>query len=185
MNRRMMLDAAVFCGLIGMAIATRLIMIEPNFHAVTAAALFAGFYFRRRLVAALVPLLAMTLSDWVIGGYTREVMITVYLSMLLPIAWRSLLRSRLTAPRIGLAAVASSVIFFLTSNAAVWHAGIWYGPGWEGLAACYIAAVPFFFNALTGDLLFSAGLFGAYALATRFAQAVSPIRLRQTAIDVI
>ncbi len=179
MNRRMLLDAAVFFGLVGLAVSTRLLMIEPNFHAVTAAALFAGFYFRRRLVAAMVPLLAMTGSDWVIGGYSREVMITVYLAMLLPIAWRWLLRNRLTAPRVALAAVASSIAFYLMTNAAVWHSGIWYGPGWEGLSACYAAGLPFLVNALAGDLLFSAGLFGAYALVVRSFQASSPVALPQ------
>jgi hypothetical protein len=177
------LDAAVFCGLIALAVATRLVMIEPNFHAVTAASLFAGFYFRRHLVAAMVPLLAMTLSDWVIGGYSREVMVTVYLAMLLPIAWRGRLRVRLNAPRVALAAVASSVIFYLTTNAAVWHSGIWYSHGWDGLGACYAAGVPFLVNALAGDLLFSAGLFGAYALATRSFGASSQVVPRSAALD--
>ncbi|MEX2114306.1 MAG: DUF6580 family putative transport protein, partial [Pirellulales bacterium] len=60
MNRHTLFDAAVFAGLVGLAVATRLVMFEPNFHAVTAATLFGGFYFRSRLVAALVPLVAMT-----------------------------------------------------------------------------------------------------------------------------
>ncbi len=168
MNRHMLFDAVVFVGLVGLAVATRLIMIEPNFHAVTAATLFAGFYFRSRLVAALVPLVAMTASDWVIGGYAREVMITVYLCMLLPIAWRGVLRTRLSAPRLALTAVASTLIFYAVTNAAVWYAVPWYGPGFSGLVACYAAAVPFLYNALAGDLVFTAGLFGVYALASRF-----------------
>lgn len=173
MNRHMLFDAAVFVGLVGLAVVTRLIMIEPNFHAVTAATLFAGFYFRSRLVAALVPLAAMTASDWVIGGYAREVMITVYLCMLLPIAWRSLLRNRLSVPRLAMTAVASTLIFYVVTNAAVWFAVPWYGPGWSGLVACYAAAVPFLVNALAGDLVFTAGLFGAYALAKRLAPHVA------------
>ncbi len=96
-------------------------------------------------------------------------MLTVYLCMLLPIAWRGLLRNRLSAPRLAITAVASTLIFYIVTNAAVWVAVPWYGPGWNGLATCYAAAVPFLYNALAGDLVFTAGLFGAYALATRFA----------------
>ncbi len=169
MKRHLLFDVAVFVGLVGLAVATRLVMFQPNFHAVTAATLFAGFYFRSRLVAALVPLAAMTASDLVIGGYAREVMLTVYLCMLVPIAWRGLLRNRLSAPRLALVSVASSLFFYLVTNAAVWYAVPWYGPGLPGLAACYAAAIPFLYNALAGDLLFTAAIFSAYALALHFA----------------
>ena len=171
---RLLVDCAVFCSLVGLAVVTRLLMIQPNFHAVTAAALLAGFYFRGRAVAALVPLVAMTASDWFIGGYAKEVMITVYLAMVLPIAFRSLLRARLTPVRVAGSAVVASLAFFLVTNAAVWHAGIWYPRGWDGLVRCYTLGLPFLANALAGDLLFSAALFGAYALVTRFAVNLSP-----------
>jgi hypothetical protein len=150
-------------------------MLKPNFHAVTAVALFAGFYFRNRTVAVLVPLTAMATSDWFIGGYAREVMFTVYAAMVLPIVWRSYLRHRLSPARVGFCAVASCVIFYVATNAAVWHSGIWYSRGWEGLVACYAAGLPFLANALAGDLLFSAGVFGAYVLATRYLGAGSPV----------
>ena len=167
MTRNMGRDAAVFAGLIAIAVATRLIAVAPNFHAVTAAALFAGFYFRRGATAACVTLLTMTLSDWVIGGYNREVMFAVYGSLMLPIVWRGMLRSKLTAPGVALATTVSSVLFFLITNAAVWHTSRWYPPTVEGLMTCYVAALPFFANALAGDLLFSGLMFGAYAMAAR------------------
>jgi hypothetical protein len=34
-----------------------------------------------------------------------------------------------------------------------------------GLAACYIAAIPFFQNTMTGDLFYTGLLFGGFALA--------------------
>ena len=170
----MLLDTAVFCGLVGVAVATRLVMIEPNFHAVTAAALFAGFYFRHGAVAVLVPLVAMTASDWIIGGYTREVMLTVYAALVLPVFCRSWLRHRLGAGRVTFSAIGCSLAFFLATNAAVWHSGIWHSRGWDGLVACYAAGLPFLRNAVTGDLVFSAAFFGAYVLATRFVAASRP-----------
>jgi hypothetical protein len=173
-KRPLLVDAAVFVGLLVLAIVSRLVMFEPNFHAVTAATLFAGFYFRSRLVAGLIPLIAMTVSDWFIGGYAREVMITVYLCMLVPIAWRALLHSRLSVARLTLVTVASTLIFYVVTNAAVFYAVPWYGEGWSGLVACYAAAVPFLYNALAGDLFFTGGIFGAYALAAKFATVVKP-----------
>lgn len=173
MNRPTLQDVAVFCGLAGCAFATRLLMIEPNFHAVTAAALFAGFYFRNRAVAACVPLLAMVASDWVIGGYSKEVMIVVYAAMVLPIALGGILRSRLSAGRVAGGAVGCSLLFFLATNAAVWHVGFWYARSWQGLAECYAAGLPFLANALAGDLIFSAAFFGAYAVALNLGASAS------------
>jgi hypothetical protein len=165
----------VFLGLVLLAVLTRLEMWLPNFHAVTAATLFAGFYFRGRLAAACVPVVAMALSNWVLGGYAWEVMLAVYSAMLLPLAARGWLRSNLSAPRVVVCSVASTLAFYLLTNAAVWHVGVWYPRSFAGLIDCYVAAVPFLFNALVGDLAFSALLFGAYALATsgrsRFASA--------------
>ena len=37
----------------------------------------------------------------------------------------------------------------------------------EGIVACYIAAIPFFQNALLGDSFYSAVLFGIFALVER------------------
>ena len=111
----------------------------------------------------------MTVSNAIIGGYNKEVMVTVYAALVVPIAFRGLLRSRLTAPRVVTGAVVSSLVFFLTTNAAVWHSGALYSRGWDGLLKCYAMGVPFLYNALAGDVLFSAALFGAYALAVRLA----------------
>ena len=177
MNRRTTLDLTVFCSLVGLGIATRMVMFHPNFHAVTAAALLAGVYFRNRAVAACVPLVTMTLSNYLIGGYSREVMIAVYAALVLPIAAREMLSRRLSRGLVSLgsgvaaSAVVSSLVFYLVTNAAVWHAGLWYPRSWEGVARCYTAALPFLGYALAGDLLFSLGLFGAYAVALRLTAA--------------
>jgi hypothetical protein len=162
-NRDSLTRTAVFCALVCLAVAVRLVSETPNFNAVTAAALFAGFYFRHRATAICVPLVAMTISDQFLGGYSKPVMIAVYSSLLVPIAWRSLLRSQLSPVRVGAGAVASSIAFYLLTNAAVWYA--WYPHTWAGVTRCYNVAVPFFANALASDVLFAAGLFGLYAVA--------------------
>lgn len=163
MKREAITGTAVFCGLVALAVAVRLITETPNFGAVTAAALFAGFYFRHRAVAVCVPLLAMTISDQLLGGYDKFIMVVVYGSMLIPIAWNPLLRARLTPARVGLTAAISSVSFYLLTNAAVWY--VWYPHTLAQLAHSYARALPFAVNTLASDLTFSGLLFGAYALA--------------------
>ena len=168
MNRRNLTGAAVFCFLVLLGAGSRLLVkldtgYPWNFHAIIAVALFAGFYFRSAATAACVPLMAMLLSDQVLGGYEPAVMAAVYGGLLFPILWRSVLRDRLSPLRIGGAAISSSLFFFLVSNFGVWMWGqALHGP--STLSRCYVEALPFFKNEVAGDLLFSAVLFGAYLL---------------------
>jgi len=162
--RNRMLSVLVFVGLIAAAVAGRLMPHVPNFTPLAAVTLFAGVWYARRSTALLVPLGAMLASDAILGGYEWKVMAVVYVAMMLPVALRGVLRARLSAWRVAGAAAGSSVAFYLATNFAHW---MWM-PGYEhtltGLTACYLAALPFFKYQLAGDLLFSAGLFGAYAV---------------------
>ena len=83
-------------------------------------------------------------------------------------AFWQLARAAASGTRIVGAAVASSLVFFLVTNLAVWSA--WYPHTTEGLARCFVRAIPFFINTLAGDLLFAGGLFGLYRLATAAAR---------------
>jgi hypothetical protein len=85
------------------------------------------------------------------------------------------LRQRSGPVRVILAALASSVSFFLISNFAVWAA--WpemYPRGFNGLMMSYTAGLPFFRGTVTSDLFFSAVFFGTpvlmLAMQRRFAQ---------------
>ena len=89
------------------------------------------------------------------------------------------LKENSSALRVGGAALAASVSFFLLSNFAVWV--VWeqtYPRTLAGLAACYVAALPFFRHSLAGDLFFSAAFFGLGAL-------VEGVRSRATAERVV
>ena len=68
--------------------------------------------------------------------------------------------------RLGLTAVTGSVLFFLLTNFAVWALQVkgMYPLTFGGLMTCYAAALPFFQNALVGDLVFTGVFFGAWAL---------------------
>ena len=181
MNRSKHATVGLFALLVALGVASRLIqvvcpLVPPNFHAIVGTTLFAGFFLRSRAMAAVVPLVAMWLSDLVLGGYDTLIMATVYASLVAPIAWRGWLRRRLSPSRVASAAIASSLLFYATTNLAVWHA--WYPHTTAGFARCYSAALPFLGYSLAGDLLFAAGLFAAYALAQPArAQAMRPVAL--------
>ena len=62
------------------------------------------------------------------------------------------------------AALTGSVSFFLISNAAVWACWDMYPHNLAGLMMSYAAGLPFFRNALEGDLLFTAAMFATPVL---------------------
>jgi vitamin B12 transporter len=63
--------------------------------------------------------------------------------------------------------IGASCLFFATSNFAVWAAGSLYPRTFAGLAVCFAAAVPFFWNTLAADLAGTAVFFGLDALSRR------------------
>jgi hypothetical protein len=148
-----------------LAAALRLVPHPPNFTPVGAIALFAGAYLGRRGRAFAAPLGALLLSDMVLGFYPE--LAFVYLSTAATVAIGWVLMKRKTVIGVGLAAVASALLFFLVTNFGVWLVMDYYPKTLTGLAACYVAAIPFFQNTLAGDLFFSALLFGGFALAER------------------
>ncbi len=154
----------VFVLLLAVGIAGRLLPHPPNFTPVAAAALFAGYFFARRGVAILVPLVIMASSDVVLGIYQLPILLTVYGAFLVPVVLRSVLRRKMSVARIGACAAGGSLCFFLSTNFAVWLFGPWYAHSATGLVQCYIAALPFFKYTLAGDLLWSAVFFGGYAV---------------------
>lgn len=166
-TRTIALLAAIFT-----AAAMRLLPHPPNFSPIAAMALFSGAYFSRRGMAFVAPLAAMLVSDAILGFHA--LMPVVYGSLALVVCLGWLLSSRRTPGRVAGAAVAGSVTFYLVTNFAVWAFGDMYPKTLEGLAACYVAALPFFQNGLAGDLFFTALLFGGFALAERGVPALRP-----------
>jgi hypothetical protein len=141
---------------------SRLIPHPPNMESVSAVALFGGAYLSDKRMAFVVPLAALFLSDLVLGFYHG--MAVTYASFALIVCIGLWLQSNRSAPRIAGAAVASSVLFFVTSNFGVWAFGSLYPKTVEGFFACYVAAIPFFWNTMLGDLLYTVLLFGGFRL---------------------
>jgi len=148
-----------------LAAAMRLMPHPPNFSPIAAMALFGGAYLGRRAIAFAAPLGALLLSDVVLGFYPEAVF--VYLSVGAIVLIGCALEKRRTLLRVGAAAVAASVLFYLVTNFGVWLVMDYYPKTLAGVATCYVAAIPFFQNTLAGDLVFSALLFGGFALLER------------------
>lgn len=159
-KKKIVLAAAVVI----LAAASRLVKHPFNFTPVAAMSLFAGCYLDRRWAVAL-PLLAMLASDYFIGFYDWQVMASVYLSIALAFFIGRFLSKRLKWHNFALAALASSIVFFIITNFAVWAFFDWYPRDWQGLFSCFALALPFFRNTLAGDMVYSGLFFGAYELA--------------------
>ncbi len=151
----------------------RLIPHPPNFTPLTAIALFGGSVFNRKLIAFLVPFLAMFLSDIIIGFHPT--IWAVYLSFGLIVIVGIFLKSRFSFKNLMLATFVSSFLFYLITNFAVWLTSGMYSHNIEGLLQCYILGLPFyrtttiefFAYSLIGDLTFTLSIFGAYKLAEK------------------
>lgn len=140
--------------------------IAIGFSPIMALSIFGGTYIKDKKLSYILPLGLMLFTDIFIGLHST--MWAVYGSIALGVLLGNFLSRKVTAPKIVGASLISSVIFFIITNFAVWMQFDMYPHTWDGLAACYIAAIPFFRAALIGDLLWSAVLFGSYELAKHY-----------------
>ena len=151
--------------LILLAAALRIAPHPWNFTPLGAMALFSGAVLRDRRLAYFFPLLALFLGDIFIGFH--KLIPIVYASFLVNVAIGLWLRDRRTIARISLATLLGAIQFFIVTNFAVWQFLSGFPHTASGLAACYIAGIPFFWNTLGGDAFYAALLFGGFALAER------------------
>ncbi len=140
------------------AAASRLIPHPPNLTPVVAMALFGGAQFSDKRAAFLVTFGALLLSDLVIGFHSQ--VIATYGCLALVIGIGFWLRQKKSAGNILIAALASSVMFFMITNFGVWLIDTLYPKTMAGLVECFAMALPFFRNTLAGDMLFTVVLFG-------------------------
>ena len=159
--------------LIFIAALSRVLPHPPNFSPIEAVALFGGAYFAKRHWALLVPLVAMFASDLVLGVlnggiYWSYFASAGYLLVYACIALSTLLgfglRGKVSAGRVLTYSLAGSVLFFVVTNFGAWLSDPAYPKTVAGLAAAYVAGVPFFQWTVLGTLVYAALLFGGFEL---------------------
>jgi hypothetical protein len=169
MNRKSLLTVSL---LIVLAVATRLLPHPHNFAPIGGVALFGAAWFRHRISGFVIPLVAMWLSDLYINNVTYAAYNTgfvwlsdgfywMYGSFALISLMGLLLFREVTPGRVMGGAIASSLLFFLITNFGVWLSSSVYPQTMNGLVTCYAAGIPFYWNTLAGDLVYSGVLFGA------------------------
>lgn len=151
----------------------RLVPHPWNVTPLEAAALFSGAYVRGRSgLAALVASLAV--SDLILGIHPT-----------LPFTWLSFVAvffigralSQAGGFKIALGSLAGSVLFFVITNLGVFFVGGLYPMTWQGLADCFVLALPFFRNSVLGNLAYTAVLFGSAHAILRSSVSKAPVRL--------
>lgn len=168
MNKRTL----IIISIVVLAALSRLLPHAPNFTPMVAVALFAGSFLHNRVLALSLPVFAMLLSDALMGftGWIfPEQVVTVYITYTLIAFLGTQTGTQSRFVPVGLSAIGSSVFFFLTTNFAVWMGGFFHTPALypmngAGLMECFAAAIPFFRNALVGDVFYTALLFGSFYL---------------------
>jgi hypothetical protein len=125
------------------AIWFRLIPHLPNFTPVTSLALFSGVLLQRKWLGMIIPLVAMIISDMVIGFHPISIWVYLGITLITMSGWFT---NRINVKSI----LISSLIFFIVSNFGVWVLG--YPHTFDGLVLCYTLAIPFFGYSILGDL---------------------------------
>lgn len=154
--------------LLAIGIAGRLVPHPWNVTPLIAVALLGGALLPLRWAVGL-PVVIAAASDILLGWHTT-----------LPFTWAGFALAaglgtwlrRPSVGRVALGAVTASTVFFVVSNLGVWLVGGLYPATREGLAACFVAAIPFFRQMLIGDVLCTLGFFGIAAVMGRLPFAV-------------
>lgn len=177
--------------LVVLGILSRVLPHPPNAVALGALAIYAGARLPRRWAWA-VPVASLLISDLILDfGTDRSaftfVRATVYATYA-GLSLLGLLASRDAGPvRLGALSVGASLIFFATSNFAVWatigdHPGA-YPASFAGLLTCYASALPFLSNSIAADLTGTAALFGGEVLSHRLAAFIRRRAMRSRLAD--
>ena len=154
-----------------LAVLARFAPHAPNFSPVFGALLFGGARLKGR-DAIWFPMALLALSDIVLTtqvyhlrlDWTEPALLAAFASVALIGRW---LRERVSVRTVLAASLVGAVAFFLISNFGVWLGDQIYPRNLAGLAACYIAALPFFGNSLAASLLYGGLLFGAWEVWRR------------------
>jgi len=143
-------------------------------------ALAAGALFPHPVIAASVPVAALAISNLALPGYEIPAMaVVVFLATAWPVLLGSLVRSGRWTAIIG-GALATSLVFFFTTNLAYWWLTNEYPHTAAGLGECFVAALPFYRWMPVGDVAWSVGIFAILKACVAWMPAAAALTGRQT-----
>lgn len=156
------------------AFISRLIPHPPNFTALGALLLVGTAVAGRKYLIPLMAIGIYFLSDLILNniiysqffdGFTlvSSIFVFVALSYLAIFGIARLVLNKMKPGRLLLAAVLSSIAFFLISNLGVWWIGAGYPPTAEGLMAAYTAALPYLSYDFLANIVFGLAFTSLYA----------------------
>jgi hypothetical protein len=148
-----------------------------------AMALFAGSVIKDKKISFLFPILSMLVSDAlyqllyiqglsIIKGFYSGQLENYLLIALVTVIGFAINKNKLM--HIVAGSLAGAVFYFIASNFVTWLGGGLdinnqpYPKTWEGLTACFTAALPFFKWSIYSTLIFNAIFFGCYYLYSRY-----------------
>lgn len=181
LNKKLLYQIGIAVGLVGLAVAWRIINdtwgIAYNLELVTAVSLVAAV-FLHRYFALVVPLVAIFLSDVVIGNsdiavFTWSAFLMIGMAGLVLRRWKGQDGKLLMATTgMGLGA---AVWFFLWTNGGVWLMadGSFYPKTWEGLMMSYAYGLPFFRTTLVSGMILAPAVMATAIHAPRLVEATS------------
>ena len=169
---------AVSILLIVLTAATRFLPFSiPNVTPLAAMALFGAAFFKRTTVGFIFPLVTLyatnlVLNNTIYRSYYPETGFVWHTSMyvilgFLAISFIGKLNLKQVTPlKLAVSSLGGSIAFFLISNLSAFFS-LAYTKDFQGLMTCYAAGLPFFRNAVLGDLFFTTIVFGAYYMVTK------------------
>lgn len=159
-----------------LGIISRFLPHPPNVTAVAAVSLFAGAVLNSRVLALLLPIVLMYISDFAINNTISRayypdheglvlwtnLMTWVYSGYAVIVLIGSLLLKKRSMLKVVGVTFLASTAFWILSNFGSFLLDPMYPKTVTGLVACYEFALPFFRNSLIGNLVLCTSIFGIY-----------------------
>jgi hypothetical protein len=155
-----------------LAVLTRFIPHPWNFSPVYGALLFGGANMNKR-ESIWFSAITLGASDVVLTkyiyhldiGWGELIQMTAFVSIAM-IGW--ILKKHFSIVRLGVACLAAPLSFYLISDFGVWLGFNSYPHTWNGLLACYVAAIPYQGRITASTALFAVIFFGAQQIYDRY-----------------
>ena len=152
-------------GIIILLATARLLPHPPNFTPILGMAVFSGAIISKRLIAYLIPLAAMLLSDLYLGLHSGIPII--YFSLAVCVLIGTFIESRVSILNSFLSISLGVLVFFLITNLMVWYGSGMYEFSISGLMTCYLMGLPFVQNTFISSLLYGMGAFLIYDIINK------------------